>query len=138
VTGVQTCALPISNVHLSAIEHHDSIVFLHSVKEGAANRSYGLQVAALAGVPKTVVDTARKRLSLLEKQQANTNTNHPQIDLFGAAANTPEPTSEPSPKPRPEPVLELLASIDPDELTAKQALDVLYSLKQISHNQNNK
>ncbi|PCH59944.1 MAG: DNA mismatch repair protein MutS [Gammaproteobacteria bacterium] len=138
LTALESKQTGIANVHLSAIEHHDSIVFLHSVKEGAANRSYGLQVAALAGVPKTVVDTARKRLSLLEKQQANTNTNHPQIDLFGAAANTPEPTSEPSPKPRPEPVLELLASIDPDELTAKQALDVLYSLKQISHNQNNK
>ena len=138
LTALESKQTGIANVHLSAIEHHDSIVFLHSVKEGAANRSYGLQVAALAGVPKTVVDTARKRLSLLEKQLANTNTNHPQIDLFGAAANTPEPTSEPSPEPRPEPVLELLASIDPDELTAKQALDVLYSLKQISHNQNNK
>lgn len=131
LTALESKQHGIANVHLSAIEHHDSIVFLHSVKEGAANRSYGLQVAALAGVPKTVVATARKRLHLLEQQQANANNNHPQIDLFSATTEKLETLSQASNNLEPDPVLVLLASIEPDELTAKQALDSLYELKQL-------
>ena len=131
LTVLQSKQDAIANIHLAAIEHHDSIVFLHSVKEGAANRSYGLQVAALAGVPKTVVATARKRLHLLEQQQASSNhNNHPQIDLFNAPADTQTLSSEPL-KQTINPTLELLATIDPDELTARQALELLYQLKQL-------
>jgi len=130
LTVLQSKQDAIANIHLAAIEHHDSIVFLHSVKEGAANRSYGLQVAALAGVPKTVVATARKRLHLLEQQQASSHNNHPQIDLFNTHADTQTPSSEPL-KQTINPTLELLATIDPDELTARQALELLYQLKQL-------
>lgn len=127
LTALESEQYGIANIHLSAVEHHDSIVFLHSVKEGAANRSYGLQVAALAGVPKTVVNAARKRLTLLEKQQTNGNDHHPQIDLFSTPVNTESMLDE----ERLDPALELLTTIDPDELTAKQALDKLYELKQL-------
>ena len=64
-------------VHLSAIEHQDDIVFLHNVIDGAAEKSYGIQVASLAGIPKSVVNIAKKYLSKLEKQQPQ---KHP--DLF--------------------------------------------------------
>lgn len=125
LTALQSTQHGIANVHLSAVEHHDRIVFLHSVKEGAANRSYGLQVAALAGVPKSVIDAARKRLDLLEQQQSGSN-NTPQIDLFSPPPAKTDPT--------PDPALELLAAINPDELSAKQALDLLYELKHASEN----
>ena len=71
----------LANVHLKAIEHQHSIVFLHSVNEGAASQSYGLQVAALAGVPNEVIKNARKQLRLLEQQSVMQN---PQGDLFVA------------------------------------------------------
>lgn len=122
LTMLESIAQGISNVHLAAIEHHDHIVFLHSVKQGPANRSYGLQVAALAGVPKAVVEAAKKRLSLLERQQAHIDSDSPQIGLFNGREDDRDEIEHPA--------LELLASIDPDALSAKQALDVLYELKQ--------
>ncbi len=133
LTALESEQYGIANIHLSAIEHHDSIVFLHSVKEGAANRSYGLQVAALAGVPKTVVSAARKRLALLEKQQTSSDRHHSQIDLFNAPVNVENIPDENTPNP----TLELLTTIDPDELTAKQALDKLYELKQLQTKSDN-
>ena len=105
------------NVHIDAIEHGDSIVFLHSVKDGAANQSYGLQVAQLAGVPRSVIQTARRRLTMLEQGSAN---QHPSPQL-GLPLDT---------EPDPHPVLELLQQIDPDELTPRQAHDWLYQLKE--------
>ncbi len=131
LTALESMHSGIANIHLSAVEHHDSIVFLHSVKEGAANRSYGLQVAALAGVPKTVVAAAKKRLHLLEKQQADHCADHPQIDLF-----TPDKSPEPLAESNHQTMLEWLANIDPDNLTAKQALDALYELKQLGNSAN--
>ena len=82
----------LANVHLAAIEHQNSIVFLHSVNEGAASQSYGLQVAALAGVPNSVIRSARKQLVRLEQQSAAQN---PQGDLFAAAPEAPEPEEHP-------------------------------------------
>jgi hypothetical protein len=78
----------IANVHLDAIEHGDQIVFLHALREGPASQSYGLQVAALAGVPKHVVQRARQRLKLLE-QQASGRHDSPQTDLFTLRLQTP-------------------------------------------------
>jgi hypothetical protein len=69
-------------VHLSAVEHKDSIVFLHAVQAGPASQSYGLQVAQLAGVPQGVIKAARKHLARLESQALDTT---PQLDLFAAA-----------------------------------------------------
>ena len=109
------------NVHLDAVEHGDSIVFLHAVKAGPANQSYGLQVAALAGVPKPVIDAAKARLRELENGSTPTPGSvaaEPQLGLFDNRA--------------PHPVVEAMDKIDPDELTPRQALDVLYRLKTIT------
>jgi DNA mismatch repair protein MutS len=109
----------IANVHLDAIEHGDSIVFLHSVKDGPANQSYGLQVAQLAGVPRSVIKRARQRLQELEQQaseQAPTN----QLSLF---ADMPQADN---------PLHNMMDTIEPDELTPRAALEMLYKLKDIT------
>ena len=109
------------NVHLDAVEHKDSIVFLHSLEEGPASQSYGLQVAQLAGVPKAVVQLARRHLQELERQSAATNL---QGDLFAARA-------EPAQESASHPVVEALEAVDPDALSPREALDALYRLKQL-------
>ncbi|MGE5470499.1 MAG: DNA mismatch repair protein MutS [Bacteroidota bacterium] len=109
----------LANVHLDAVEHNDRIVFMHSVEEGPANQSYGIQVAALAGIPNAVVRAARKQLREFE-QRATADPLQP--DLF--AQGEPEPAEA-----EPHPALEQLASLDPDSLTPREALDALYSLK---------
>jgi DNA mismatch repair protein MutS len=117
---------------LSAIEHKDSIVFLHAVQPGPASQSYGLQVAQLAGVPSVVIRAARKHLALLEAQSINAA---PQFDLF----NSP-PAFDDSPAPPAAPAMDAAAlhlqqtldDIDPDLLTPRQALDALYRLKQLN------
>ncbi|MDH5730356.1 MAG: DNA mismatch repair protein MutS [Gammaproteobacteria bacterium] len=107
----------IDNVHLSAAEHGDHIVFLHSVKPGPANQSYGLQVAGLAGVPYGVIQRAKQHLQQLETQHLQVNEpQQAQLDLFNAAE-------------KPNPALDLLAQCNPDELSPKQALELLYQLK---------
>ncbi len=110
----------LANVHLAAIEHKHSIVFLHSVSEGAASQSYGLQVAALAGVPRSVIKVARKQLQTLEQNSAAQN---PQGDLFSAVPDFPELPEHPA--------LISLRDIAPDELSPKQALEKLYQLKKL-------
>ena len=110
----------LANVHLAAIEHQHSIVFLHSVNEGAASQSYGLQVAALAGVPNDVIRTAKKQLRKLEQNSAAQN---PQGDLFDQKPEMPEPEEHP--------VLKLLQDLHPDELSPKEALERLYQLKKL-------
>ncbi|MGB7480398.1 MAG: DNA mismatch repair protein MutS [Burkholderiaceae bacterium] len=116
-----------ANVHLSALEHKDSIVFLHAVQPGPASQSYGLQVAQLAGVPPTVIRAARRHLAQLEAQSVTADG---QFDLF---ASTPEvePATEPDPAPAAEALLQALDAIDPDALTPRAALDELYRLKQL-------
>lgn len=111
----------LANVHLDAVEHNDRIVFMHSVEEGPANQSYGIQVAALAGIPSAVVRSARKQLREFE-QRATIDPLQP--DLF--TANEPEPT-----EPESSPALAHLAQIDPDSLTPREALDALYTLKNL-------
>ena len=115
----------IANVHLDAVEHGDSIVFLHAVTDGPANQSYGLQVAALAGVPREIIKRAKTRLRELEQsaqQHAEQQIN--QLPLFGIDAEDESVLEESA-------VLNELDSIDPDELTPKQALEQLYRLKKI-------
>lgn len=116
----------VANVHLDASEHNDSIVFLHNIHEGPASKSYGLQVAKLAGIPSEVIQLARQQLQLLENQRdgqvAMTTANAGpapsplQVDMFGAP---------------PSPALELLDEIDPDNLSPRQALEQLYALKKL-------
>ncbi len=110
----------LANVHLAAIEHQHSIVFLHAVNEGAASQSYGLQVAALAGVPQPVIKTAKKQLRALEQNSAAQN---PQGDLFDMQPDDPAPEEHP--------LVAALRELQPDELSPKEALDRLYQLKKL-------
>ncbi|MDH5423902.1 MAG: DNA mismatch repair protein MutS [Gammaproteobacteria bacterium] len=110
------------NVHLDAVEHGDSIVFMHHVKKGAANQSYGLQVAQLAGLPKPVIEAARNKLTELERQTINQYKNNQQdnqLDMFATAPVNP--------------VIERLESIEPDHMTPKQAMDLLYELQALKN-----
>jgi len=109
-----------SNVHLDAVEHGQRIVFMHAVEEGPASQSYGIQVAALAGMPAAVVREAKRRLLQLENAQVST---HQQPDLF--APPPPDIKTE----PEPHPAVDALADLDPDALTPREALDKLYALK---------
>lgn len=112
-------------MHLDAVEHgvgeNKNIVFMHKVEEGAANQSYGLQVAQLAGIPKSVVASARRKLVQLEINQVAHQTNNSQTDMFVSSSQIVEPVLHP--------VISELECIEPDELTPKQALDLLYQLK---------
>ena len=110
----------IHNVHLDAIEHGERIIFLHSLKEGPASQSYGLQVAALAGVPSQVIDRAKAKLQQLENNtylEQRIISGIDQLDLF---------TSKEC-----HPAICLLDDINLDELSPKQALDLLYRLKSL-------
>jgi len=106
------------NVHLDAVEHGNGIVFLHSVEDGSASQSYGLQVAQLAGIPKSVIASAKRKLTQLEQQNI---TAGPQTDMFAQTSNEPEPAVHAA--------VSELETVDPDDLTPKQALEVLYRLK---------
>ena len=112
-----------ANVHLDAVEHANNIVFMHKVEEGAANQSYGLQVAQLAGIPRPVITAAKRKLALLEQNQVTQNM-LPQTDMF--AASPPEVEVEL------HPVLSTLESLQADDLTPKQALDLVYKLVELA------
>ena len=101
----------VANVHMDVVEHDDEIVFMHVVKPGPANQSYGIQVASLAGIPKQVIDLAKKRLHEIEQNVPMTDNQQTQTDLF----NT-------------DPLLEKLKTLDPDSTSPKQALSILYEL----------
>ncbi len=114
----------LTNVHLDAVEHGERIVFLHTVEEGPANQSYGIQVAALAGIPLAVVKAARKQLREFEQRAA---IDPLQPDLFSSLPEIcPEPLEE-----TPHPAIVRLSHIAPDELTPRQALELLYELKSL-------
>jgi DNA mismatch repair protein MutS len=108
-------------VHLDATEHHGQLVFLHAVKPGPANQSYGLQVASLAGVPKDVIRRARAYLHALENQQSRPQDGllQGQLDF---ATPPPEETSE---------LRNALDQVDPDSMTPREALEALYELKKL-------
>jgi len=109
-----------ANVHLDAVEHAGALVFLYSVREGPADRSYGLQVAALAGVPRQVIVSARKTLGELEKRSGRLierERAQPQLDLTLG---------------EPGPAEQLLEEMDPEQLSPREALDFVYELKRIA------
>ncbi len=110
----------IANAHLDAVEHHDKIVFLHALEDGPANQSYGLQVAQLAGVPRAIINAAKKRLTQLENQSPG---NASQADFFSA----PVPA-----EPEIHHALLALQNIKPDELSPKQALELIYQLRKMA------
>ena len=109
----------VANVHLDAIEHDDTIAFMHAVQEGAASKSYGLQVAALAGVPAKVVQAAKHKLHHLESRDKEEGL--PELRQAQLSLAMPEASK----------ALDRLDTIDPDSLTPRQALDLLYELKQL-------
>jgi DNA mismatch repair protein MutS len=108
------------NVHLDATEHNGQLVFLHSVRPGPANQSYGLQVASLAGVPGDVIRRAKRYLKTLESQQA-AQANNPQTQLDFSVEEAPEV----------DPVRQAVDALDPDSLSPREALDALYKLKKL-------
>ncbi|MEM7016238.1 MAG: DNA mismatch repair protein MutS [Pseudomonadota bacterium] len=120
LTRLPETYLSMVNVHMAAVEHGDQLVFLHEVKPGPANQSYGLQVALLAGVPREVVQQARKRLKNLEKQQSDIGRPQ-QAELILA----------PSTEPEPHPLVKAMESVSPDEMSPREALDALYKLKDL-------
>ena len=109
----------IHNVHINAIEHDDKIVFLHSVKPGPANQSYGLQVAQLAGLPHAVIRNARKRLAELEAKSLSAEVS-PQLGLPLEEIKVETPAA-----------IKLLNNVNPDTLTPRQAHELLYELKDL-------
>jgi DNA mismatch repair protein MutS len=122
LTSLPESCSTMANVHLDATEHQDHVVFLHNIQEGPANRSFGLQVAKLAGIPGPVLQAAQEKLLELERGalhaapiEVATASSAAQNDLF----NTAEP----------HPVIELLGEIDVNDLTPRQALEKLYELK---------
>jgi DNA mismatch repair protein MutS len=117
----------ISNATVRVTEWNGDVVFLHEVVPGAADRSYGIQVAKLAGLPPAVVERARLLLAELEKSEREKPVAAIVDDLPLFAA--PMRQATPARAARPDPVREALAGIDPDELTPKQALEALYALK---------
>jgi len=113
-----------ANVHLDATEHGDQLVFLHSVKEGPANQSYGLQVARLAGVPATVIQDARRYLGELERRDHTARPAAPQRELDLAPPLHPADAA----------ALAELDDLDPDTCSPRDALAFLFRLKQARDN----
>jgi DNA mismatch repair protein MutS len=101
-----------ANVHVDVVEHGDRIVFMHTVKDGPANRSYGLQVAQLAGIPDFIIEKAKHRLGEIERRIYTGELPPPQPDMFNQQ----------------DALMEKLKRIRPDEITPRQALDLLYQL----------
>ena len=119
---IEGCA----NVHFDAVEHRDGIVFLHAVEDGPANRSYGLQVAKLAGVPGDTVKQARAYLARLDQFNARRDG---QQDLFAAPAAPAAPSPQTA---RAEALAERIAALDPDALSPREALEALYELNRLA------
>ncbi len=120
LTSLADTLSTVANVHLDAIEHGDTISFMHAVQEGAANRSYGIQVASLAGVPKIVLKKAKAKLHELE-------TNSTPQSSLDFSASSPVQVAETIVEDHP--AIEALENLDPDALTPRAALDIIYKLK---------
>ncbi|AZV75948.1 DNA mismatch repair protein MutS [Coxiella burnetii] len=116
LTALASTLQAVKNVHLDAVEHEEKIIFLHALREGPANKSYGLQVAQLAGIPRSVIQHARQKLEELENPVISETQQPQQNELFLPIEN---------------PVLTQLDKLNPDNLTPKQALDILYQLIQL-------
>ncbi|MFN9281139.1 MAG: DNA mismatch repair protein MutS [Betaproteobacteria bacterium] len=115
-----------ANAHVSAVESGHDIVFLHRIEPGPASRSYGVQVARLAGMPASLLRQARATLEALESQQ---QAHSAQVDLFAAPPSPAAPSAA-----TPSPLEDALASLEPDRLSPREALDALYRLKNLSQN----
>ena len=117
LTTLADAADTVANVHLDAMKYQDEIVFLHAVKPGATNRSYGIQVAQLAGIPREVINQAALQLDIIEKHTIELAPETPQSDLFSQT----------------DKLRAALKEIDPDAVTPKEALEILYRLHALNH-----
>jgi len=115
MTALPEQYVEVGNVHMEARQHGEEVVFLHSVSPGPANQSYGLHVAALAGVPNKVIQQAKQRLIEMECLPHDVKENTKQVDLF-----------------QHDEVKDKLKQINPDNMTPKQALELLYELKALA------
>ena len=124
LTALSTALDRLMNVTMSVKEWDGDVVFLHEVIEGTADRSYGIQVARLAGLPGKVVERARSVLDQLESQnrESPSNTLIDDLPLFSAVQAEPKANA-------PSKLQEKLESIQPDELTPREALELIYALK---------
>jgi DNA mismatch repair protein MutS len=134
ITSLPETISGIVNVHLNATEHNDNIVFLHKVQDGPASKSYGLQVAKLAGIPAAVLIQAQEQLRLLEE---GIHPEHSAKTMSFAGLNMLENQAAPSPQQTglfdalPNPAMEALKKINPDNLSPREALEQLYRLKEL-------
>lgn len=146
ITSLPDSLPGIANVHLDATEHNDNIVFLHNIQEGPASKSFGIQVAKLAGIPDHVLTQAREQLRLLESgqhphaisnQEALSDSEAQTVQQVPPTPDSPKATNTQIATPlqadifaaEPHAAISALSQIDPDELTPKQALEQLYQLK---------
>ncbi len=132
MTALSGKLVGVDNATVAVKEFDGDVVFLHEVKKGAADRSYGVQVAKLAGLPDAVIARARVVLEALEKgEREGGATQKTLIDDLPLFASTPPPVPV---KVEASPALDLLGDILPDELSPKQALDLIYKLKEAAKN----
>ncbi len=117
----------VENATVSVKEWEGEVIFLHEVRRGAADRSYGVQVARLAGLPEPVIARAREVLNALEQGESGASSKALIDDLPLFSVAKPQ-----APKPDPNPALDRLRAMNPDELTPREALDLLYELKALS------
>jgi len=121
LTALEDTLPATANVHMSAKEHGDNIIFMYSVNDGPASQSYGLQVARLAGVPKSVIEKAQQKLRQLEEKEVSLAPM--QSDLFLQSQEPIEPS----------PLVAQLKALSLDEMTPREALSLLYELKNIAN-----
>jgi DNA mismatch repair protein MutS len=127
ITALERQLAGVANVHLTATQTRDKLVFLHQVREGPASQSHGLAVAALAGVPRAVIAHARQ---LLRQLESGHTADRAQLDLFAAAESAPaEAGAAPA---APDPLRERLQGLEPDQLTPRAALELLYELRALA------
>ena len=131
MTALPDQAEGVANIHLTATEHGDSIVFMHRIEAGPASQSYGLQVAQLAGVPTHVIKRAREKLIALEQRDVNTHQARP----AGVSEHYPQATPAPQQNDlfasTPHPVVEALERADVDDLSPREALALIYQWRDL-------
>ena len=141
LTALEDMVAAVQNVHLGAVEKDEQIVFLHRVEPGAANRSHGLHVARLAGIPHDVLDAARKKLAeIKESAESGYTPSATQTALLGmemapprpprrvASPEAPAAPAAPSTSPATRDILKYLRECDPNEMAPREALALLYKM----------
>ena len=117
----------VANVHVSARETNRGVVFLHDVKEGPANQSYGIAVAELAGIPSSVTRRARAMLAEIEERTA---VKSDQLDLFSVEEPAPAPAAATQKSLASEALTEEIGNLDVDGMSPREALEALYAIKE--------